>query len=86
MTCKIHKIYKSFDERFEVTGVFLDISKASDKVWHESLLLKLNQNGITGNHLKLLRDFLSCQKNRVDLNGHHSSWDHVTAGVPQVIS
>ena len=30
-----HEIYKSFDERFEVRGVFLDISKAFDKVWHE---------------------------------------------------
>ena len=27
-----HKIYKSFDEGFEVRGVFLDISKAFDKV------------------------------------------------------
>ena len=31
-----HKIYKSFDEGFEVRGVFLDISKAFDKIWHES--------------------------------------------------
>ena len=30
-----HEIYKSFDEEFEVRGVFLDISKAFDKVWHE---------------------------------------------------
>ena len=29
-----HKIYKSFDKGFEVRGVFLDISKAFDKVWH----------------------------------------------------
>ena len=57
-----HEIYKSFDEEFEVRGVFLDISKAFDKVWHEGLLLKLNQNGISGNLLKLLRDFLSSQK------------------------
>ena len=27
-----HEIYKSFDEAFEVRGVFLDISKAFDKV------------------------------------------------------
>ena len=26
-------IYKSFDDAYEVTGVFLDISKASDKNW-----------------------------------------------------
>ena len=78
-----HKIYKSFDEGFEVRGVFLDISKAFDKVWHEGLLLKLNQNGISGNLLKLLRDFLSYRKQRVVLNGQHSSWDNVNAGVPQ---
>ena len=29
------EICKSFDDGFEVRGVFLDISKASDKVWHE---------------------------------------------------
>ena len=33
-----HKIYKLFDEEFEVRGVFLNISKAFDKVWHEGLL------------------------------------------------
>ena len=27
-----HDIYKSFDDRLEVRGVFLDISKAFDKV------------------------------------------------------
>ena len=30
-----HKIYVSFDEKYEVIGVFLDISKIFDKVWHE---------------------------------------------------
>ena len=63
-----HEIYKSFDEGFEVRGVFLDISKAFDKIWHEGLLLKLNQNGISGNLLKLLRDFLSFRKQRVVSN------------------
>ena len=48
-----HKIYKLFDEAFEVRGVFLNISKAFDKVWHEGLVLKLNQNGIFENLLKL---------------------------------
>ena len=78
-----HEIYKSFDERFEVRGVFLDISKAFDKVWHKYLLLKLNQNGISGNRWKVLRDFLSCGKQRVVLNGRHSSWDNVSVTVPK---
>ena len=78
-----HEIYKSFDKGFEVRGVFLDISKAFGKVWHEGLLLKLNQIGISGNLLNLLHDFLSCRKRRVVLYGQHSSWDYITAGVPQ---
>ena len=38
-----HQTYKSFDEVFEVRGVFLDISKVFDKIWHKGLLLRLNQ-------------------------------------------
>ena len=33
--------------------------------------------------MNLLRNFLSCRKQRVVLNGQHSSWDKITAGVPQ---
>ena len=76
-----YEVYKSFEEGFEVRGVFLDIYKAFDKVWHEGLPFKLNKNDIFGNRLKLLRNFLSCQ--RVVLNGQHLSWDNVTTGLPQ---
>ena len=30
-----YDIYHSFDEGFETRAIFLDIAKASDKVWHE---------------------------------------------------
>ena len=68
-----------FDKGFKIRGFFLEVSKAFDKVCYENLFLKLNQNGICGNHLNILRDFLFCQKHQVVLNGHHSSWDNVTA-------
>ena len=35
-----HGIYASFDKGCEVRGVFLDISKAFDKAWHERLIFK----------------------------------------------
>ena len=35
-----HDIYKSLDDGFEVKGVFLDISKVFDNVWHEGLNYK----------------------------------------------
>ena len=44
-----HEIYKSFDACLDVKAVFLDILKAFDKVWHQGLLCKLKQNGISGN-------------------------------------
>ena len=78
-----HEIYKSFDACLDVRAVFLDISKAFDKVWHEGLLYKLKQNGISGNLLETLTDFLKDRKQRVVLNGQNSSWANVEAGVPQ---
>ena len=78
-----HEIYKSFDDGLEVRGVFLDISKAFDKVWHEGLIFKLKQNGISGDLLQILSDFLSNRKQRVVLNGQNSSWTNVHVGVPQ---
>ena len=40
-----HQIYQSFDDGFEVRGVFLVISKAFYKVWHNSLIYKLYKMG-----------------------------------------
>ena len=47
--------------------------KAFDKVWHEVLVFKLKQNGISGDLLQILSDFLSNRKQRVVLNGQNSS-------------
>ena len=41
-----HEIYLSFDDNLEVRDVFLDISKAFDKVLHKGLIFKLKQNSI----------------------------------------
>ena len=43
----------------ETRAVFLDISEAFDKVWHEGLLFKLKRNGIGRTLLELIRDYLN---------------------------
>ena len=80
-----NSIYSSFDcnPSLEVRGVFLDISKAFDKVWHDGLLLKIKSFGITGKLLKLMQSFLSNRFQRVVLNGQYSDWKNISAGVPQ---
>ena len=52
-------------------------------MWHDSIIYKLTQNGILGNLLNLLEDFLKERKQRVVLNGQVSTWKNVNAGVPQ---
>ena len=54
----MHKIYKSLDDGHEVRSVLADMSKASDKLWHKRFIFKLKQNGISGNLLSTLTDFL----------------------------
>ena len=61
-------------------GVFLDISKAFDKVWHIGLLFKA---WVEGQSLALLKDYLYSGKQRVVLNGQTSDWRKINSGVPQ---
>ena len=63
--------------------MFLGISKAFDKVWHDGLVFKLKTYGITGPLLVLIESYLSSRQQRIILNGKSSDWSFLTAGVPQ---
>ena len=76
-------IHSSIDINLEVRSVFLDMSKAFDKVWQDGLLFKLKQNGITGNLLILLKKSLSNWKQGVVISGSASERGVVESGVPQ---
>ena len=78
-----NEILNAFDKGFEFRGTFLDISKTFDKLGHDGLTFKLRQNGINGDIINILRDFLRNRKQRVVLNGQCSSWADVNIGVPQ---
>ena len=80
-----HDIYKGFEATppLDTRGVFLDISKAFDRVWHDGLVFKLKSYGVAGSFLSLLRHFLSDRFQRVVLNGQNSEWKKIEAGVPQ---
>ena len=78
-----NKIYSNFEASpsRETRAVFLDLSKAFDRVRHDGLLFKLESNGISGNFMILVRNF--DRKERVLLNGKSSQWESISAGVPQ---
>ena len=80
-----HEIFEAFDcnPALEVRSVFLDISEAFDKLWHEGLLFKLRSMGISGELYNLLGNYLSGRFQRVILNGQTLLWRPVIAGAPQ---
>ena len=79
----VHTIFTAFDCNPDVRSVYLDISKAFDRVWHEGFLYKLRRCGVSGNLLSLIKDFLANRKQRTVLNRKTSEWGSITAGVPQ---
>ena len=81
----VNDIHEAFDNPkcLEVRAVFLDISKAFDKVWHEGLIFKLRQNGISGKLLTFFESYLNNRKQRVILNGFYSDFSSIESGVPQ---
>ena len=85
LTFLVHEILKNFDnnEHLETRSVYLDMSKAFDKVWHEGLIYKLDQNGVKGNLLEMFKSYLTGRKQRVALNGEFSDWGFINSGVPQ---
>ena len=78
-----HQFCKAVSDGKEIRVVFLDISKAFDRVWHKGLLHKLKLSGITGGLLSWLKDYLADRQQRVIINGAHSEWGNINAGVPQ---
>ena len=71
------------DEGCKVQGVFLDISKAFEKVWHEALVFKLTQKAISGKLLNIFEDFLRNREQRVVFNAHTFNWENIYTSVPQ---
>ena len=81
----IHEIQTAFGNNpaVDVRGVFRDISKAFDKVWHNGLLFRSKTYGVDGEVLSLLENYLENCKQRVILNGQTSEWRKINSGVPQ---
>lgn len=75
-------IKQALDEKKYCSAAFLDISQAFDKVWHEGLLLKLNQI-IPGQFYRIISSYLSDRKFKVKCGSETSQVYPIESGVPQ---
>ena len=67
----------------DARGVFLDISKAFNKVWQKGLPFKLKSYGVEGELLSLLNCYINNREETVVLNGQASDWIKLNSGVLQ---
>ena len=76
-------VTNQLDHKTPVDAIYLDFSKAFDKVPHKRLLLKLKGIGIKGQLLEWISDWLSNRSQQVQVKGSLSDWAMVKSGVPQ---
>ena len=77
------KISNCLDSNTPVDVIYLDFSKAFDKVPISKLLAKVKSLNITGKVYEWIKAWLTDRKQRVVLNGVESDWCIVISGVPQ---
>ncbi|KAF7254387.1 RNA-directed DNA polymerase from mobile element jockey [Varanus komodoensis] len=77
------KVSRWLDGGDTVDVVYLDFSKASNKVPHDILVEKLRSFGIHQSTVRWIRAWLTDRKQKVTISGESSGWWPVTSGVPQ---
>ena len=79
----VHNIKQNWTQKKITQGVFLDVSSAFDKVWHNGLISKLQQIGVKDDFLQTIMSYLDGRKQVVVIDGIKSDTLEITAGVPQ---
>jgi hypothetical protein len=79
----VHQIYHAFESGKEVRTVYLDISKAFDRVWHAGFSKKLEALGIRNPLLQWIESYLQNRKQRVVIDGQSSEWKNISSGFPK---
>lgn len=83
LLCFTHDLHSILDRGSLADCIFLDFSKAFDKVSHELLFLKLTKLNLDINVLAWLRSFLTNRSQFVTANNINSDLSPVGSGVPQ---
>ena len=79
----VNEIAKNIEGKKHTIGIFIDLSKAFDTINHQKLLCKLNNYGIRGKCLNLLKSYLSNRKQYTRIFNESSEYVDVEFGVPQ---
>lgn len=67
-------ILNSFEQESYMLGIFVDYSKAFNRINHRTLAEKLEHYGFRGQFLQLLNSYLNDRKQQVIINGSKSTF------------
>lgn len=79
----LNKITNSLDSSRPCAAIFVDLAKAFDTVSHKILFSKLEDVGIRGQALQLIKSYLQTRVQKVQINQKLSLEKQVKYGVPQ---
>lgn len=83
LVCTVHDFAQALDMNGQLDALFLDFSKAFDKVPHGKLLYKLECIGLPSCVLQWIRAYLRDRQQFVEIMNFSSKTLSVTSGVPQ---
>ena len=76
-------IADNLEQKKHIIGIFLDLSKAFNTICHNKLLVKLENYGIRGNCLNLIKNYLSNRNQMTKFDSEISDSESILYGVPQ---
>ena len=79
----IKYIADNLEQKKHIIGIFLYLSKAFDTICHNKLLVKLENYGIRGNCLNLIKNYLSNRNQMTKFDSEISDSESILYGVPQ---
>lgn len=86
-THQVHRIVETitnaFNHKNKVAGVFLDIEKAFDSLWHPGLIYKMVNYHFPNSMIRLINSFLTNRTFQVRIDKTYSTIRPIRAGVPQ---
>lgn len=76
-------VLQNIESGFKTSSTFIDIRKAFDSVDHSLLIIKLQNSGLSGIALQLIKSYLQNRRQYVLIDGFKSTESTIKTGVPQ---